>query len=106
MGHLTLLPIGFGLYTCHRIAKEEVLDGVCRWEVRKQSHTNIELPCRRQKERTMLSNSNGTNFPHVPGSARVSIVDTAARWQRLAGCEQSREILMDGRTIENISCYR
>src|SRR6266480_2071175 len=54
----------------------------------------------------MLNNREGIAAPRVPGCARVSLTDAEVRWRRLAGRERSREILMDGQTIESISCYR
>jgi len=45
-------------------------------------------------------------FVPVLCSTQISLEDTDARWQALDASEQSHEILMDGQTVDNISCYQ
>src|SRR5207248_5836007 len=42
----------------------------------------------------------------VPFSAKVSVEDTAARWQVLPNCEKSQQILADAQTLEQVASFQ
>lgn len=58
------------------------------------------------QEQVTRSAAEGERFTPVPGSARISLEDAEARWQRLTHYAQNKEILMDRQTVESICSFR
>lgn len=45
-------------------------------------------------------------FRPTPCSTHISLTDTVARWQRFSQCERSRDVLLDGQTVESMRSFQ